>query len=296
MKDQVICTGGAPASMLLGEDVNDFDLYFKNRWAVSDIATHYVERFLKFQPDCKIRPSVQVTDEPNRVRIHIQSAGVAGEGGDKTYEYFEATPDERAANDFLDKMEVDPSERDIRESIDAIEVDPTKTNDKKPKDKEPFRPRFLSENAISLSDDIQIIIRFFGSVEEIHQNYDFAHCKCAYDYANDSLSTPPSALLSLMSRTLYYTGSLYPLCSMFRMRKFIDRGWHISAGEILKMGFQLSELDLRDVMVLRDQLIGVDMAYFAELLDIIDNEKAGQEGKPIDASYIGQLVDRVFNS
>ena len=57
-------------------------------------------------------------------------------------------------------------------------------------------------------------------------------------------------------------GSKYPLCSIIRTRKFIQRGYTINAGQYLKMAMQLNELDLKDVSVLQDQLIGVDSAYF----------------------------------
>jgi len=275
VEDDVICTGGAPASMLLGEPVNDFDLYFKSKDVAAKVAFHYVKRFLKFHPECKIVPTVRVSGD--RVRIHIASAGFAGEAGDADYEYFEMTdPSGQSAEEFLEKQ------------VDK--------ENKESKDKDPYRPRYLSENAISCSDKIQVVIRFFGDADRIHENYDFEHCKCAYDRASDTLHAPESALLSLMSRTLYYTGSLYPLCSLFRMRKFIDRGWHISAGEILKMGFQVSELDLTDFNTLREQLIGVDMAYFSELLRIITDQKEGREGKAIDSAYVVQLVDAIFNA
>lgn len=273
IKKDVIVTGGALASMLIGEEVNDYDLYFTTKESAARVAQYYVRRFLQFHPYCKITPVVQVSE--TRVRIHIQSSGVAGEGGDQGYEYFEMNTSESAAGEFLDEVEK-PKE--------------------KPKDKEPFRPRFLSENAISCSDKVQIVIRFFGSLEDIHRNYDFDHCKCGYHFATDTLHTPVEAMQSLMSRTLRYSGSLYPLCSLFRLRKFIDRGWHISAGEILKIGFQVSELDLTDVGVLREQLVGVDMAYFFELLRVIEDEKENRLGKSIDSTYIANIIDRVFNT
>lgn len=274
VKSDVIVTGGAIASMLLGEEVKDYDLYFTTKDSAAKVASYYVKRFLKFHPDCKIQPEVQVSE--TRVRIHIQSAGVAGEGGDQGYEYFEMNPrDEHSAELFLDTAEKPKEDH---------------------KDKEPFRPRFLSENAISCSDKVQVVIRFFGSLEEIHRNYDFDHCKCGYHYGTDTLHTPVEALHSLMSRTLRYSGSLYPLCSLFRLRKFVDRGWHISAGEILKIGFQVSELDLQNVSVLREQLVGVDMAYFYELLKVIEDEKENRSGKPIDSTYLASVIDRVFNA
>jgi hypothetical protein len=271
--EKVICTGGAPASMLLGEEIKDFDFYLKTKEAAATLARHYVSRFLKFHPECNIEPKVRVGHD--QVWIYIKSSGVTGEGGDEGYEYYEMQPGDQAATAFLDKAE-------------------KKTE--QPKDDKPFRPTYLSENAISLSDKVQIVIRFFGECDEIHVNYDFEHCKVAYDYATDSLTCPPKALLSLMSRTLYYTGSKYPLCSLFRMRKFIDRGWHISAGEILKMAFQVSDLDLTDENTLREQLIGVDMAYFSELLRVLEAEKEGRKDKPIDSTYLAILVDRIFNT
>ena len=48
----------------------------------------------------------------------------------------------------------------------------------------------------------------------------------------------------LLARQLVYQGSKYPICSMIRTRKFLQRGWHINAGQYLKMAFQVSELDL----------------------------------------------------
>lgn len=279
LEKDVIITGGSIASMLRGEDVNDFDLYLRTKEGAKVAADHYVERFLKFHPDCTIEPEVRV--EGDRVRINIQSAGVASEEGDQDYQYFENTPGDEAATEFLGKV------------LPEVEQEQEK---EKPKDPDPFRPRYLSENAISLSDKVQIVIRFWGRLDQIHQNYDFEHCKCGYDYAADLFHFPETALLSLMSRTLRYTGSLYPVCSLFRARKFIARGWNISAGEILKIAMQVSALDLTDVNVLREQLVGVDMAYFFELLRVIEEEKEKREGKPLDSTYLAILIDRIFNT
>jgi hypothetical protein len=50
------------------------------------------------------------------------------------------------------------------------------------------------------------------------------------------------------------------------MKNAIQRGWTVNAGEILKMLFQVSELDLKNIEVLEEQLIGVDVAYFSLLI------------------------------
>jgi hypothetical protein len=51
----------------------------------------------------------------------------------------------------------------------------------------------------------------------------------------------------------------------------LKRGWNISAGEMLKVMFQISELDLKNPDVLEEQLIGVDVAYFSALINILRN-------------------------
>jgi hypothetical protein len=56
------------------------------------------------------------------------------------------------------------------------------------------------------------------------------------------------------------------------MKKFIQRGW-TKRGRNPKMLFQVSELDLKNIEVLEEQLIGVDVAYFST-----DN-KRDTEGK-----------------
>src|SRR6056300_903322 len=41
----VIVTGGAIASMLLGERINDYDVYFRTREATLKVAEYYVKKF-----------------------------------------------------------------------------------------------------------------------------------------------------------------------------------------------------------------------------------------------------------
>jgi hypothetical protein len=74
------------------------------------------------------------------------------------------------------------------------------------------------------------------------------------------------------------------------MKKFIQRGWTVNAGEILKMLFQVSELDLKNIEVLEEQLIGVDVAYFSLLITVLRDT----EGK-LTAHHLSELIDKVFN-
>lgn len=258
-----IITGGCIASMLLKETVNDFDIYFRTKEVTEAVARYYVGLF---EADFgKGGFEVEVTDQ--RVKIIIKSAGFASEGD------LEAGGDEQA--DAL-----------LAEIEGADERSDSEIDNQRP----PCRPVFLSANAISLSDKVQLIIRFFGEPQDIHTNYDFQHCMSYWTSWDDKLTLNPSALEALLARELRYVGSKYPLCSIIRTRKFIARGWTINAGQYLKMAMQLNELDLKNITVLEDQLTGVDAAYFRQLIDAVKD----QEPEKMTAAYITTIVDRIF--
>lgn len=153
-----------------------------------------------------------------------------------------------------------------------------------------YQVAFLSQNSISLTDDIQIVLRFSGNVEQIHKSFDFIHATNYFTFET-GLVTNIDALECILTKTLKYQGSLYPLTSIIRMKKFLLRGWSINAGEILKIIFQISELNLRDLEVLEEQLIGVDVAYFAKLIEIL----RGVDENKMTGSYLSEIINRVFN-
>lgn len=277
LKRDVIVTGGSIVSMLMGDEIKDFDVYFKTRETTKAVAEYYCKRFLELNPGYGVEPIVKVDEDTGRVTISIKSHGVAEElGSEDTPEFqYENNLGEGGADDIADYI-----------------LKPQATEEQK---KEKYRPVFLSANAITLSDKIQLVIRFYGTPDEIHKNYDFEHCKNVYDYQTDSLELRASALESILSKTLLYTGSLYPICSLFRMRKFIERGWRISAGEILKMAWQVNDLNLEDVNVIKDQLTGCDQAYMNQLIRVMNDAKSTNPDLVVDSLYIVELVDKVFN-
>jgi hypothetical protein len=181
-----VVTGGCIASMLLGEKVNDFDIYFR-----SDVAAS------------KIRHAVV-----------------------KMYPLKEKSPG-------------------MPLSILAI-----------------------TPNSVTLSNKTQLITRFTGTPEEIISNFDFVHCT-NYWTKKEGLVLNQPALESLLAKDLKYCGSKFPICSIIRTKKFIRRGWKISAGQYLKVCLQLSSLDMEDMGVVRAQLTGVDVGYFSQLLEWI---------------------------
>jgi hypothetical protein len=205
----------------------------------------------------------------------IKSQGIAGESGSSDYEYFE-------------QQQSDPSEPEQFVADIAKDKEEADNDIGKPK----YRPVFMSSNAITLSHKIQIIIRFYGDVDTIHENYDFVHCTCSWEASMGELRLPSDALISLLNKRLKYKSSRYPLCSIIRTRKFLTKGWMIDAGQYVKMAYDLNRLDLTRLDVLEDQLVGVDSAYFREVIEMLrEGEKTG---KTLDQTYLMEVVDKVF--
>lgn len=282
-KKNTIVTGGCIASMLLREKVNDFDVYLRTKEAALALAKHYVARFKVTKKDGK-ELAIYVQEEGERIKIIVKSAGIAKEGEDeKPYQYFETVGDDAAAGGYVaDVMQDDPGAiEDAYEETEAA----AQENDEKS-----YRPVFLSTNAISLSSRVQIVLRFYGEPEEIHKNYDFIHCTNYWTSWDGDLVLHKDALESLLSKELRYVGSKYPVCSLFRLRKFIQRQWTINAGQILKIALQVSELDLKDHKVLEDQLTGVDVAYFIELVSKLKEKDPAK----VNSAYLVEIIDRMF--
>lgn len=255
-----IVTGGAIASMLLKEQVNDYDLYFRDMATAEAVASYYVK---KFQEANGHPLSLDVQD--GRIRITTATGHRGETAGDV----------ETLGTDQID---------DVYEEAESAALETV--DDGKP----PYRPVFMSTNAITLSNKVQIIVRFYGKPDEIHENYDFVHCTNYWTSWDNELVLRQAALEALLARELRYVGSKYPLCSIIRLRKFIARGWTVNAGQILKMVMQLSEFDLKDPEVLEDQLTGVDSAYFMQLMTKLREN----DPEKVNASYLVEIIDRLF--
>ena len=125
-------------------------------------------------------------------------------------------------------------------------------------------------------------------------NYDFAHCTCAWSSWDNELFLPQKALECIINKELYYIGSLYPLCSIIRTRKYLERGYHINAGQYVKMAMQLNVLDLTDVKVLEDQLTGVDTTYFQMMIDELKKHQEATGNDKVDTTYAMELINKLF--
>lgn len=260
-KENTIVTGGCIASMMLKEDVNDFDIYFADIQTCEAVARYYVAKFALINSH-----KVHVENKDGRIRI-VTASGHRGE----------TVGDARV----IDNM------GDIEDTYEELN---DKALEQRDEDGPRYRPVFMSTNAITLTNKVQIVLRFYGDADAIHQNYDFTHCTNYWLSRSGELTLRPEALEALLSKELRYQGSKYPICSVMRLRKFIKRGWQINAGQILKMLMQVSELDLTDISVLEDQLTGVDSAYFLQVLSAVKEK----DPEKINSAYLIEIINRMF--
>jgi hypothetical protein len=277
--------------MLLNEPVNDFDLYFRTTTAAKAVAEHYVRLFkenppMLFKSDDKKKVEIYVGEcTAERVKIVVKSAGIAGAQGSNQYgSGVEAFVDEATGTI---SEEVAAVVEDLDDESDTKLDGSTGKDDEK--DKPKYRPRFLTSNAITLTDKVQIVLRFIGEPDQIHENYDFVHCTNYWRSDTRMVTLRIEALEATLAKALIYVGSKYPICSLIRARKFIKRGWSINAGQFVKMAWQISQLKLNDVATLEEQLVGVDAAYFRQLIGLLQSK-----GDTVDGSYLMTVIDRVF--
>jgi len=339
LKNNVIVTGGCITSMLLNEDVNDFDIYFKTKEVTKMVAEYYTKEFNENNknrvnkigkdaiawvldgsdvkawkenkmslnsfaynyPDIKysqlseweyiktddkeekkknksyLKVSGMINNTPeDRIKIIINSDGIA-EDSDSV-----ADQSEYDINTYLDAL----SDGD---NIDGKALDLDKEANKK------YKPIFLSTNAITLSNKVQLIIRFYGMPEEIHSNYDFIHTTNYWESETKQVVLKQEALEAIMNKELVYVGSKYPIASLVRTRKFIKRGWQINAGQYVKIAWQISELDLSNIYTLEDQLVGVDSIYFLNFINCLKTKMLKDKEFNLTGQYLTTVIDKIFN-
>jgi len=298
VRKHTIITGGCIASMINNEEVNDYDVYFTNQTTVVAVAKYYIGKFKEMKPDgpeIKLFTSKDFADPNSKISLWYAHQNTLKEGGGEIdgnlmdfYEMSSVSKEEGRVFLYVCSNGGIAAEKniDLEDCENPLDEGVEDTEDKtKPK----YRPVFFSSNAISLSDKIQIVTRFYGNAERIHSNFDYVHATNYWTSEEGKVVFSIEAYEACHNKELIYVGSKYPVCSLFRMRKFISRGFTITAGEILKIAMNINEFDLTDVPVLRDQLIGVDSAYFSNLINAIKNKAK------IDRCYITTVINKMFN-
>lgn len=263
--DNLIVSGGSICNLFLNEEVNDYDVYIKSEQVCFKLAKYYAQAFHELEV-----VSHRQKDNLLEGYSHVDSDYV---GIRKVI--LENLKDGQV------KILMPNSPSGFRTSFEDESLGK-------------YLPMFFSPNAISLTDKVQVVLRFTGTVEEIHKSFDFIHAT-NYFTMDEGLVTNIKALESILSKQLYYQGSLYPVTTIIRIKKFLKRNWNITAGEQLKVMFDISQLDLTDVYVLEDQVSGIDVAFFGILIDVLKEKVQSDPDWSPSRDFIVDVINKIFN-
>jgi len=273
VRDNLLVSGGSITSMLLNEPVNDYDIYLQDISVLKKLTEYYIKTFPIELLDGREKESIQKKLDDN-------------------YEFASGNEDGRERNNSFAISVRNLKEDQIKLYMGGAGL---KVNEELKPEELNYHPLYFSPNAISLSNDIQIVIRFHGTPEQIHKTFDFVHATNYFTFKEGLVRNLP-AIESILTKQLRYQGSHYPVTSIIRSKKFVKRLWNINAGELLKIIYQCSLLDLNNPDVLEEQIIGVDVAYFEVLINILRGKRESEPNFVMTSEYLNEIIDRVFNN
>lgn len=123
-----------------------------------------------------------------------------------------------------------------------------------------------------------VLSDLFGEPAAIFSYYDFTVCMGAYQFSQDQAKEgfvfgDEFHKHIGQRRLVFHTGTMFPICSMLRVMKYVKRGYFITGMELLKIGLSIHSLKIESYKDLRRQLQGIDTAFLA---DLTDQMKGGQ--------------------
>jgi hypothetical protein len=102
-----------------------------------------------------------------------------------------------------------------------------------------FHVKLITDNAINLSDKIQLITKFVGQPYDVVEKFDWKHIKSYYICKEERLYLTNNVYQLICEKELIYTGSDYPLSSLMRLKKYIKKGWNVSNTTILHIALDI---------------------------------------------------------
>lgn len=126
---------------------------------------------------------------------------------------------------------------------------------------------------------VQLITRFKGNAEKIHENFDFTITQGSYDFEFGSFILGPRFLADIGKRKLVFCGkSLFPICALYRTKKYGERGYKVPGSTLMHIALSIVRLEIKTYKQLKEQLHGVDTAYLQDLL----NSEKYDDALPVD--------------
>jgi hypothetical protein len=168
-----------------------------------------------------------------------------------------------------------PTEKHLQDAIGSLALDDKAIN---------------TDSALSVvlgGHRIQLVKVLTRTAPEIIQSFDFTICQGAFDL-DDGFIFGADFFQHLAQRRLVFNiKAEYPICSLYRARKFLKRGFTLSGIEAIKLGLRIHSLKIETYRDLRAQLMGIDTLFLRDLTDSLK----GQDEKAYDLNDFLATLD-----
>jgi hypothetical protein len=134
------------------------------------------------------------------------------------------------------------------------------------------------------------MVEMMGEVRDVLEKFDFTICMGAYDFHGEGMLLHPDFLRHIAQRRLVFNiNSGYPICALFRTRKFMARGYKMSGVEALKIGLRIEKLGMTTMADLRKQMMGIDTMFLRELTDALNKPEEAEKKYEFDKAM--QMIE-----
>jgi len=167
------------------------------------------------------------------------------------------------------------------------------------RDNESFKLIFASENAnlykhTPTNQKYQVIFCSYyleNDPPSVYEHFDYTVCKAAYSFWFDDFYFDPRFFTDLAQRRLFFTQStLFPINALYRVKKYISKGFTISGSELIKIALAIHNLKINTLSDLKKHLMGIDTVLIKALL----NDLTLKEHEKYDYSiFIIQLLNYI---
>lgn len=113
-----------------------------------------------------------------------------------------------------------------------------------------------------------VFFKKFTSVQEIFDSFDFSCVMGGYHIKEERFYLSNNFLLDNISKIIKFnTNTSYPIMSLLRVKKYVDRGFYISRNEMLKICLKISQLEITSFDILKKHMGGMYGIKIEKLFD-----------------------------
>lgn len=153
------------------------------------------------------------------------------------------------------------------------------------------------KDKINLKFQLIMIPDTYKGHENIFEKFDFTICMAAYYFKEDKFVFHDDFFKHLSQRRLVFNHKTkYPINSLIRVKKYLNREFKISGVELLKMGLAINNLNMKNYQDLKEQMEGIDTLFLKDLTDALMNDKEKkydfEQAMELIENYLQKYYDR----